>query len=170
MTWHWGGLSSLFGGRPDSWRWPAGLVGLISLLGAGNAPAAEAPCTWEGAAARYGVNPQILYAIAHHESRLNPGAVHKNNDGTQDIGLMQINSRWLPHLDKFGITTRHLLDPCVNLQVGAYILALSMSRHGNTWQAIGAYHSATPERRDRYAAEIFQRLHRLGLVEPGSAR
>lgn len=127
-------------------------------------------CTWEGVASRYGVNAQVLYAIAHLESSVNPSALRKNSDGTQDIGMMQINSRWLPHLGKFGITSKHLFDPCINLHVGAYILSLSMQRYGNTWQAIGTYHSATPEHRDRYAKQIFHRLNRLGLVQTASSR
>jgi hypothetical protein len=129
-------------------------------------------CTWESAAARYGVNPQVLYAIAEQESSLNPAAIHHNTDGSYDLGLTQINSIWLPHLSKFGITSEHLMDPCTNLHVGAYILALSMKKHGNTWQAIGAYHSNTPWRRDRYAESIHRRLGSIGLTpkKPGSPR
>jgi len=121
-------------------------------------------CTWEAVAGRYGVNAQVLYAIAHQESSLNPGAIHKNTNGSHDIGLMQINSRWLPYLNKFGITPSHLLDPCINLNVGAHILAMSLGRYGNTWQAIGAYHSATPVLRDRYALSIYRRLSTLGYI------
>jgi soluble lytic murein transglycosylase-like protein len=121
-------------------------------------------CTWETAATRYGINAHVLYAIAQQESSLNPAAVHQNVDGSYDLGLTQINSQWLPHLSKFGITSAHLMDPCINLNVGAYILALSMKRHGNTWQAIGAYHSNTPWRRDRYAQAIYRRMTRLGFI------
>lgn len=132
------------------------------LLFLASAAAAAIPCTWEAAAARYGTNAQVLYAIAQQESSLNPRALNRNVDGSIDVGLMQINSRWLPQLAKFGITANHLFDPCINLNVGAYILALSMQRHGNTWQAIGTYHSATPARRDRYAQSIHRRLETLG--------
>jgi len=138
-------------------------IPLVLLLFAAGSQAADA-CTWETAAGRYGVNAKVLYAIARHESNLNPGAIHQNVDGSYDVGLMQINSKWLPHLNKYGITPAHLLDPCINLNVGAYILAVSMTRYGNTWQAIGAYHSATPERRDRYALSIYRRLNALGLI------
>jgi soluble lytic murein transglycosylase-like protein len=140
---------------------------ILMLLIAAEA-AAAIPCTWEAAAARYGTNAQVLYAIAQQESSLNPRAINKNVDGSVDFGLMQINSRWLPQLEKFGITANHLFDPCINLHVGAYILALSMQRHGNTWQAIGSYHSSTPARRDRYAQSIHRRLENLaqGLKMP----
>ena len=140
-----------------------GKVSLALLLAASGAQAMDV-CTWEGAAARYSVNPQVLYAIADQESSLNPAAVHHNADGSYDLGLTQINSIWLPHLSKFGITSAHLMDPCINLNVGAYILALSIKKHGNTWEAIGAYHSNTPWRRDRYAQSIHRRLGAIGLV------
>lgn len=146
--------------RPNLLRKALALTLLVLALGA---PAAET-CTWDSAAERYAVNAQVLYAIAVQESSLNPGVINKNTNGTHDIGLMQINSRWLPYLSKFGITSTHLLDPCLNLHVGAHILALSMARYGNTWQAIGAYHSTTPALRDRYALSIYRRLSRLGVV------
>ena len=115
-------------------------------------------CSWEGAAQRYGVNAQVLYAIAAQESGLNPNAVHLNADGSQDVGLTQVNTKWLPHLSKFGVTTENLMDPCINMHVGAHILSLDMIRHGNTWQAIGTYHSNIPWRRDQYANTIYQRV------------
>lgn len=123
------------------------------------------PCSWKSVAQRYGVSDRVLYAIAKQESALNPAAFNRNTDGSYDIGLMQINSRWLPRLAKYGITATHLWDSCINLHVGAYILAESVKRHGNTWQAIGSYHSSTPWRRDRYAHAIFRHLERQGLLE-----
>jgi soluble lytic murein transglycosylase-like protein len=100
----------------------------------------------------------VLYAIATQESSLNPNAVHVNEDGSQDLGLTQINSKWLPHLSKLGVTSANLMNPCINMHVGAYLLSLKMTRHGNTWQAIGSYHSNTPWRRDRYAQTIYRRI------------
>ena len=135
----------------------ATIVWLASTLCAGPAMA-ESLCSWEGAAHRYGVNPQVLYAIAAQESSLNPNAVHVNEDGSQDLGLTQINSKWLPQLSKLGVTSANLMNPCINMHVGAYLLSLKMIRHGNTWQAIGAYHSNTPWRRDRYAQTNFERV------------
>ena len=129
-----------------------GALSLYLLLSSGNTHA-EVNCSWESAAARYGVNPYVLYAIAQQESNVN---------GSTDFGLTQINSVWLPHLKKFGINAKNLMDPCTNLHVGAYILALSVRQYGNTWNAIGAYHSSTPARRDRYAQSIYQRLRAMG--------
>jgi soluble lytic murein transglycosylase-like protein len=138
---------------------------LALLLLSCNASAAKL-CTWEGAAERYGVNPQVLYAIAAQESSLNPSAVHVNADGSQDVGLTQINSKWLPHLSKLGVTEENLSNPCINMHVGAYLLSLKMIQHGNTWQAIGAYHSNTPWRRDQYAQTISRRVQNQ-MKSPG---
>lgn len=115
---------------------------------------------WQEAGEKYGVDPQILYAIAQVESGLNPGAVGKvNADGSYDIGLMQINSGWLPTLRKYGITKDHLLnDPCVNLNVGAWILANNISRLGYNWDAIGAYNAASKNKRVKYAWKVYKKL------------
>ena len=38
--------------------------------------------------------------------------------------------------------------------VGAWLYAKKVRRHGNTWAAVGAYHSETPHLRDAYARKI----------------
>jgi soluble lytic murein transglycosylase-like protein len=121
---------------------------------------AQANC-WQLAASRYHVDPLLLYAIAKVESGLNPDARNINTDGSQDIGLMQINSRHLPALAAFGITERHLLQqPCTSVMVGAWILAGFIREKGYGWQAVGAYNAgAKPERearRTRYARAVWR--------------
>jgi len=121
---------------------------------------AQADC-WELAASRYHVDPLLLYAIAKVESNLNPRARHINSDGSQDIGLMQINSRHLPALLQLGITEQHLVtQPCTSVMVGAWILAGFIREQGYSWQAIGAYNAgASPDRearRLRYARAVWR--------------
>lgn len=140
---------------------PSFSIGLLTGLALALPAHASGLCTWEGAAARYGVSPQVLYAIAAQESSLNPRAVHVNTDGSQDVGLTQINSKWMPHLSKLGVTAENLSNPCINMHVGAYLLSLKMIQHGNTWRAVGSYHSNTPWWRDRYAQTIYRRIQAL---------
>jgi soluble lytic murein transglycosylase-like protein len=141
----------------------------IAMLGAGFAAClasrgARADCFDE--AARYQkVNPLILRAIAWQESHNRPDALHKNANGSTDYGVMQINSVHLPTLSQYGISTETLMEPCKNVYIAAWHLRQKMNKYGNTWQAVGAYHSETPALRDRYARQIVDILSRWKLLQ-----
>ncbi len=124
---------------------------------------------WADAGVRHGVSPALLYAIARTESNLNPRAENisqRTRTGMTDIGLMQINSTWLPRLAKYGITRQRLFDPCVNLHVGAWILGQCFAREGATWNCVGAYNAACTRlkgdacqiTRAKYAWRVYSRL------------
>lgn len=127
---------------------PAALAnGKVDASGAAKV---ESNC-WVEAGTRYGIEPWLLYSIAEHESRLRPGAISpKNTDGTYDIGIMQINSWWLPLLQKqYGISKDHLFEPCLNINVGAWILAQAVKSMGPTWEAVGAYNAGLKKTKSR---------------------
>ncbi|RZI42187.1 invasion protein [Herbaspirillum sp. HC18] len=113
---------------------------------------------WNEAATRYGVHPYLLYAIAKTESGLNAKAINRNKNGTYDIGLMQINSGWLPVLRKYGFDEKQLMEPCTSIQVGAWILAQNMARLGNSWEAVGAYNSTKADLRMKYALKVYKHI------------
>ena len=113
---------------------------------------------WEEAAFLYGVNPYILYAIAKTESGLIPSALNRNKNGSYDIGLMQINSRWLPVLRKYGVKEEQLWDACTNIYVGAWVLAQNMRRMGNSWEAVGAYNAKNYGLRMKYALKVYKNI------------
>ena len=117
-----------------------------------------AQACWDAAAQRYQVSSALLYAIARTESGLNPLAIGRNGNGSLDIGLMQINSAWLPTLASHGINERDLFEPCTNIHVGAWILAGNVSRLGYTWDAVGAYNAANPALRRAYADKVRRHL------------
>ena len=61
----------------------------------------------------------VMVGIAQHESGLRTDAVNRNQNGTVDVGISQINSAnfgWL------GLTFETALNPCVNLVAGARVL------------------------------------------------
>ncbi len=143
-----------------------GALLLMLTLGFGNE--ARAYC-WAEAASRYGMEPELLQAIAAVESGYRAKAMnYANNNGTRDIGLMQINSIHLPRLLKEGITEQRLLDePCLSVEVGASILADFVKQFAYNWTAIGSYNvggGPGPQRealRLRYAQKIWVRYEEL---------
>ncbi len=139
-------------------------IAALSLVMTGNSVAC-----WTEAGERYGVNPHVLHAIAKCESSLNPLAMnrsHMERTGSYDIGLMQINSTNLKALKSYGIGEPELMDACTNIHVGAWILADKIRRHGNNWEAVGAYNAACTQlkgeacsaARYKYASCVYRNL------------
>ena len=113
---------------------------------------------FDRAALRYSVDVRLLKAIGMVESGFSPSAINRNTNGSEDMGIMQINTIWLPQLSKFGITRETLMtDPCTNIHVGAWVLAQNIRRLGPTWNAVGAYNASTPSKREKYVAKVWLR-------------
>ncbi|NPV51714.1 MAG: lytic transglycosylase domain-containing protein [Candidatus Methanofastidiosum sp.] len=107
----------------------------------------------------YRVNPLLLWGIAKVESGFNPFALNKNANGTYDIGIMQINSSWIPTLKNYGLyDTKQLWDPCYNIYVGAWVLKQCIDRHGYTWEAVGCYNAVSTTKRVKYANKVYKVL------------
>jgi len=112
-------------------------------------------------AARYHrVSVQLVRAIAQQESGMRANAINTNRDGSEDIGLMQINTSWLRKLSRYGITRRELFDACVNAYVGTWILASNIKQFGPTWKAVGAYNAVSSSKQLVYANNIYRRIQR----------
>jgi len=104
---------------------------------------------------RFGINKTLLIAIAKTESNLNASVVSgKNTNGSYDIGIMQINSWWLPTLKSYGISESDLRSGCTNIHVGAWILSGNISRKGSNWGAVGAYNAVTPHKQLSYIGKV----------------
>lgn len=100
----------------------------------------------------------LLLAIAMHESSINSVATNRNKNGSLDVGVMQINSIHWPRIIEMGGQPKDLLDPCINVMMGALLLKEQVDQFGLNAYAIGRYHSATPEYRDRYARAVCNML------------
>jgi soluble lytic murein transglycosylase-like protein len=151
------------------------LAGIVPRNASGATPPAVAASKIEpyGAAARdAGVPLDLLIAIVGAESGYHPWAL--DIEGRQvfcksraeaetvladtattnvDIGLMQINWRfWGPRL---GVAKNDLLDPRINLVMGARILRDGLQRNGSVWKRISNYHSGAARERDRYNQQVY---------------
>lgn len=159
------------------------LVSTALLLWAVSASAAERSpyeACYQRAGARYGVSADLLRAVAIVESAENPKAInqtHLERTGSVDIGLMQINSRHLGALAKQGISQRDLYQPCISVNVGAWLLRDLIGRYGSTWRAVGAYNAsctqlkadACTQARLRYVSKVQRALSRLAHRSSGAS-
>ena len=130
----------------------------------------QAAC-FEEASAMYGVPATILRGVSTVESSNNPLAVNRSHvlrTKSVDIGMMQINSRHLPALSKFGITHESLLDGCTNVKIGAWLLAQLFNAKGVSWDAVGANNAACTQlkgddcqrARATYAWKVYRAIRR----------
>ncbi|PMV96440.1 MULTISPECIES: lytic transglycosylase domain-containing protein [unclassified Pseudomonas] len=138
-------------------------LSLLSLLvafvvGPGSA---DATCFAE-AAARYKVSESLLRSIQVTENVSGKADIinTSNSDGSRDIGLMQINSWWLPKLASYGIGEKDLLNGCVSVNVAAWIIAKNIVTYGHTWKAVGAYNSPYVESQRIYIQKIMNNYGR----------
>jgi lysozyme-related protein Hpa2 len=141
------------------------LASCCFLLGAA-AQGCDTSGLFDRVAAKYGLDPALLYAISITESGARPNAVAKNANGSIDRGAMQINSIHLPRLEKLGIRKDDLFNACVNVDVGAWILDECFKRWGVNWDGVGCYNSNTPKFRQSYAAKVSAKY--AGLLKKSS--
>jgi soluble lytic murein transglycosylase-like protein len=106
----------------------------------------------------YGIPANLITAIIRIESNFDPRAVNTNANGSEDVGLMQINSEWLPRIADQGYDRESLFDPCTNVMVGGWILAQEIERFGYSWEAVGAYNAGPSMQRAGRRAWYAQRV------------
>lgn len=100
-------------------------------------------------AAFYHLPPRVLPSIQAVEGGL-PGLAHANRDGSLDLGVMQVNTRWVQPLARYiGMTQpqteqRLLFDGCFNIAVAGAIMRIYLDEAGgDLLRAVGYYHSHT---------------------------
>lgn len=123
----------------------------------------EPPCLL-AASQFHNVNAWIVRAILWGESRNKPSAINHNGNGTVDVGIAQINSIHFKELARYGIAPKNLMNACTGTYVAAWHLAKQVQRYGNTWAAVGGYHSQTAHLNAKYAKNIQTILHSWGQL------
>lgn len=93
------------------------------------------------AAARHGVDPRLLAAVAAQETG-GPGTNAGRNvvgDGGHGHGLFQIDDRWHAYA-----STPEAMDPASNADYAAGMLHELIGRYGNVKAALSAYNAGSP--------------------------
>ncbi len=117
----------------------------------------------------YSVPPAVLVGIYKAEGG-KVGQEVRNDNGTYDLGPMQINTVWMPELaGKWGVsesTAKKWVrdDACTNVGVAAWILRSHIDETGSLSQAIAHYHSRTPYYGTTYKRKVISILQKNGLV------
>lgn len=120
----------------------------------------------------YAVPPAVLVGIYKAEGGA-IGMESPNDNGSYDLGPMQINTIWLPELaDKWGVkqsTARQWIrdDACTNVGVAAWILKSHIIETGSISKAIAHYHSRTPLHGNKYKGKVISILKDNGLMKSG---
>ncbi|MFN3447907.1 MAG: lytic transglycosylase domain-containing protein [Roseococcus sp.] len=123
----------------------------------------------------YGIPPRVLPAIQRVEGG-QVGSVSRNRDGSEDLGVMQVNTRWIPALAAYTgeseAVVRHRLihDACYNIAAAGAIFRHKLDRRrGDVVAAVGDYHSRTPARHEAYLGRIAEAARRLFPDTPPAA-
>ena len=106
--------------------------------------------------------PRVLPSIQVVEAG-RPGTISRNFNGTADLGVMQINTNWVPYLARsWEITPREVAgrlihDPCFNIVSAGAIMRIYLDEaHGDVVRAVGYYHSHTPWRANVYQMQVIR--------------
>jgi len=128
------------------------------------------------AAQTYQVPPAVLVGIHQVEGGKAGQAVGPNDNGSYDLGPMQINTIWIPLLsEKWGVSENTAYrwvkdDPCTNMGVSAWILRTHMNETGSLAQAIAHYHSRTPQFGGPYKSRVVTAMRSKGLLRDSNTR
>lgn len=140
---------------------PAGIRAAVEYLSRKYRVAASAiePLVQAAQAAgeRAGIDPMLLVAVMAVESGFNP--IAESPLGAQ--GLMQVIPRF--HQDKVEAVSGNssLLDPVVNIHVGALVLKESIRRAGSLEAGLQQYAGAVSDDEGQYAAKVLAEKLRI---------
>ena len=115
----------------------------------------------------YHLPPRVLPSIHVVEGGA-VGTVARNVDGTEDLGVMQVNTLWLDRLAYLSrlpapeVRRRLVFDPCFNIAAAGVIMRTYLDETGGDLMlAVGDYHSHTPALNRGYQARVLGAARRL---------
>jgi transglycosylase-like protein with SLT domain len=138
------------------------------------------PDVFTRASAATGIPVELLLAISHVESGFHPSAINiagqsflpssrdeaewilRRSRDNVDIGLMQIN--WAHWGKRLGLSKLELLDPWLNVLLGARILEHCVQVSGSWWKGVGLYHSVNESRQREYIEKVWRSYRRLLVI------
>ncbi len=126
--------------------------------------------------AYYHLPPRVLPSIEAVEGG-RAGLVEINTDGSADLGVMQVNTRWIAPLAQHTrlpealVRDRLINQPCFNIATAGAIMRIYLQEEGgNLLRAVGDYHSHTPWRNQSYQMKVLSAAARLFGGAGGSRR
>ncbi len=115
----------------------------------------------------YHLPPRVLPAIQAVEGGA-VGRVSHNADGSDDFGVMQVNTVWLAPLARVSrlevgeVRRRLVADACFNIAAAGLIMRVYLNEtHGDLMRAVGDYHSHTAALNRDYQARVLAAARRL---------
>lgn len=107
------------------------------------------------AATAFEISPRVVEVIIETEGGW-PGARIRNKDGSFDLGVMQLNTRWVSYFAERGLSESDLQnDACRNIYAGTYLLKLHLNKTGDLGLAMAYYHNQKPH----FGAAYLSRVH-----------
>jgi hypothetical protein len=108
----------------------------------------------------YNLPPRVLPSIQAVEGG-QVGIVSHNADGSDDLGVMQVNTRWIEPVARHTrqsqqiVRVRLIDDGCFNIAVaGAIMRSYLNEARGDLMLAVGYYHSHSPARNLAYQSSV----------------
>ncbi len=99
--------------------------------------------------------------------------MHRNSNGTEDLGVMQVNTTWLPYLSVYTrlpeeeVRARLLGRVCFNVAAAGLIMRIYLDETGgDLMRAVGDYHSHTPALNQDYQVRVLRSATALFAGRP----
>jgi soluble lytic murein transglycosylase-like protein len=89
-------------------------------------------------ASEYDIGPALAFALCWEESRYHKYAVNRNDNGTVDRGLFQLNSRSFPEL-----SVDEFFDPDINVRYAMSYLRWCIDKGGSELSGLAMYNVGT---------------------------